>query len=102
MLFKDIEKIEDNKSKFNTKLILEVKKYLEFRTISDIENREFLVKGKLVKTEKSLKAISDKKVKKLSKSFKSVLMEKFKGKELFPEIVKEDLHSNSLCRSSFL
>jgi len=68
---------------FNSKLIIQVYKWLEYREKNNLENRIFNVKGKPVQTEKNLKKLKIKRTDKTVKVLRDSLIKNIKNKELF-------------------
>lgn len=70
--------------KLNPKLILEIKSYLKYRTLDDLDVRIFKVKGKLVSIDqKPLKALDKDRVYILSQIFDEKIIDHLRGKKLF-------------------
>jgi len=84
-----IKNIEENSNKFNPKLILEIGKYLDFRTDNKLKKRYFNVKGEIIEIVKPIDKLGKKRVKKLNNGFRDIMLMKLKGKELLPEIKKD-------------
>ena len=69
--------------KINSKLIIQVRKWLEFRINNGFESRTFNIKGKAKTINKPIKQLKEKRTKKVIKVLRDKLIENLKGKELF-------------------
>jgi hypothetical protein len=78
-ILKDLETVT-----LNPKLIVEIKSYLKYRTLYDLDQRLFNIKGKLVSIDnKPLKALDKEIVDKVSKVLDKKIIDHLRGKELF-------------------
>jgi hypothetical protein len=84
--------------KLNPKLIIQVKKWLEYRTGHAFEERVFNVKGKPVTVDnKPLKELKTKRTMKVVEALNEVIMAHLKGKDLFPEPIELEDNSNEVA-----
>jgi hypothetical protein len=75
----------------NPKLTIQVRKWLEFRIDNGFEDRVFNIKGKAVTVQgKSLKALKEKRTKRVIKALRNKLIKSLVGKELFPSLEKSE------------
>ena len=73
--------------KLNPKLVIQVKKWLVYRTENALEERVFNIKGKpVVVDNKPLGELKTKRTMKIVKALNEVIITHLKGKELFPKI----------------
>lgn len=75
--------------KLNPKLVIQVKKWLEYRTEHGFEERVFNVRGKPVTVQdKPLKELKTKRTMEVVQALNNVIMTHLKGKDLFPEPIE--------------
>lgn len=84
-ILKDIKEIN-----LNPKLIIEIKSYLKYRTLNDIDTRIFKIKGRLISVEnKPLKVLDATRVDLISSVFDKKIIDHLRGQKLFSFQEKE-------------
>jgi hypothetical protein len=89
---KDIDSIVDviNGVTLNPKLVIQVRKWLAYRTETGFEERTFKVKGKPVTvTDKPLSALNTKRTMKIINALRGIMVRHLEGKDLFTKQLAE-------------